>query len=67
MISEKSSTLFAKGEPSFNPQPAARNFTKPPLMLRLGTNRRSPHLIHTSITCKERDVTDSIQAALERS
>jgi hypothetical protein len=36
MISEKSTTLFAKGEHSFNPQPTARDLTKPPTILRLG-------------------------------
>ena len=32
-------SIFAEGETSFNPQPTARNLTKPARMLRLGPSR----------------------------
>jgi hypothetical protein len=32
-------SLFALGENSFNPQPTARNLTRPPKVLRLGPSR----------------------------
>ena len=38
MISEKSSTLVRYSEHSFNPQPTARNLTKPTRIPRLGKN-----------------------------
>jgi hypothetical protein len=32
-------SIFAEGQNSFNPQPTARNLTKPAGMLRLGSSR----------------------------
>ena len=37
-------SVFAEGENSFNPQPTARNLTKPARTLRLGSSRRGVRL-----------------------
>ena len=41
VISEKSTTQFAEGAISFNPQPTARNFNKPPRDAAYGAERKT--------------------------